>query len=159
MKNISLKSSTDSFGYWKNNFPLLYASNLLYTQRISRSDNESVIFISLRNYSQDKNFKFFEFVFLCVTIYRGKKQDQNCFISFYHTIFYKTFYSLSTSTDNITSVSRQNKNFYRRRRRRNHRRQPSRASSLSSMTETSMALEVSCFPLRYICSAHIDIAF
>lgn len=50
---------------------------------------------------------------------------------------------LSTSTD-ITSVSRQRYNLYRRRRRQEprNRRQPSRASSLSSMTETSMALEV-----------------
>ncbi|KAI1727910.1 PDZ domain (Also known as DHR or GLGF) domain-containing protein [Ditylenchus destructor] len=49
---------------------------------------------------------------------------------------------VSTSTDNITSVSRQHHNLYRRRRRQYHRRQPSRASSMSSMTETSMALEV-----------------
>lgn len=51
---------------------------------------------------------------------------------------------LSTSTDNITSVSRQRYNLYRRRRRQapRNRRKPSRASSLSSMTETSMALEV-----------------
>uniref|UniRef100_A0A915EIQ6 Dishevelled n=1 Tax=Ditylenchus dipsaci TaxID=166011 RepID=A0A915EIQ6_9BILA len=49
---------------------------------------------------------------------------------------------VSTSTDNITSVSRQHHNLYRRRRRQHHRRQPSRASSMSSMTETSMALEV-----------------
>ena len=57
-----------------------------------------------------------------------------------HSNFLK--FSLSTSTDNITSVSRQNHNFYHRRRRKYHRRQPSRASSFSSMTETSMALEV-----------------
>lgn len=62
-----------------------------------------------------------------------------------YLIFLKEeYFSLSTSTDNITSVSRQRYNLYRRRRRQapRNRRQPSRASSLSSMTETSMALEV-----------------
>uniref|UniRef100_A0A183BSZ8 Segment polarity protein dishevelled homolog DVL-3 n=1 Tax=Globodera pallida TaxID=36090 RepID=A0A183BSZ8_GLOPA len=51
---------------------------------------------------------------------------------------------LSTSTDNITSVSRQHYSMHRRKRRQfqRTRRQPSRTSSLSSMTETSMALEV-----------------
>uniref|UniRef100_A0A7E4UZQ7 PDZ domain-containing protein n=1 Tax=Panagrellus redivivus TaxID=6233 RepID=A0A7E4UZQ7_PANRE len=50
---------------------------------------------------------------------------------------------VSTSTDNITSVSRQHNNYrVRQRRMRRHLRQPSRASSMSSMTETSLALEV-----------------
>uniref|UniRef100_A0AC34RBM1 Uncharacterized protein n=1 Tax=Panagrolaimus sp. JU765 TaxID=591449 RepID=A0AC34RBM1_9BILA len=50
---------------------------------------------------------------------------------------------VSTSTDNITSVSRQHNNYrVRQRRMRRHLRQPSRASSMSSMTETSMSLEV-----------------
>ncbi|KAE9553546.1 hypothetical protein FO519_003239 [Halicephalobus sp. NKZ332] len=51
--------------------------------------------------------------------------------------------NVSTSTDNITSVSRQHNNYrVRQRRMRRHLRQPSRASSMSSMTETSMSLEV-----------------
>ncbi|CAD5217544.1 unnamed protein product [Bursaphelenchus xylophilus] len=49
---------------------------------------------------------------------------------------------VSTSTDNVTSVSRQPHNYYRRRQHRRFRRQPSRASTMSSMTETSMSLQV-----------------
>lgn len=64
-------------------------------------------------------------------------------------------FSVSTSTDNITSVSRQHhNNFYRRRRRQYHRRQPSRASSMSSMTETSMALEVITVTLNMVCFSY-----
>lgn len=61
--------------------------------------------------------------------------------------------SVSTSTDNITSVSRQHYGMYRRRKRQFHRnrRQPSRASSLSSMTETSMALDVTTVTVKTIC--------
>ncbi|KAI6178843.1 DIX domain protein [Aphelenchoides besseyi] len=49
---------------------------------------------------------------------------------------------VSTSTDNVTSVSRQPHNYYRRKQQRRFRRQPSRASTVSSMTETSMSLQV-----------------
>uniref|UniRef100_A0A915BHF3 Uncharacterized protein n=1 Tax=Parascaris univalens TaxID=6257 RepID=A0A915BHF3_PARUN len=49
---------------------------------------------------------------------------------------------VSTSTD-ITSVSRQHQaNAYRKRRNRRKFRQPSRASSFSSITESSMSLDV-----------------
>uniref|UniRef100_A0A914VNA8 Dishevelled n=2 Tax=Plectus sambesii TaxID=2011161 RepID=A0A914VNA8_9BILA len=49
---------------------------------------------------------------------------------------------VSTSTD-ITSVSRQQQNLYRKRRSRKTKfRQPSRASSFSSITESSMSLNI-----------------
>ncbi|KAK0395776.1 hypothetical protein QR680_001423 [Steinernema hermaphroditum] len=48
---------------------------------------------------------------------------------------------VSTSTD-ITSVSRQQQNLYRRRKNRRKYRQPSRASSFTSITESSMSLDV-----------------
>uniref|UniRef100_A0A1I8AKJ6 PDZ domain-containing protein n=1 Tax=Steinernema glaseri TaxID=37863 RepID=A0A1I8AKJ6_9BILA len=48
---------------------------------------------------------------------------------------------VSTSTD-ITSVSRQQQNLYRRRKNRRKFRQPSRASSFTSITESSMSLDV-----------------
>uniref|UniRef100_A0A1I7XBD0 PDZ domain-containing protein n=1 Tax=Heterorhabditis bacteriophora TaxID=37862 RepID=A0A1I7XBD0_HETBA len=47
----------------------------------------------------------------------------------------------STTTD-ITSVSRQHENMYRKRRSRRQYRRPSRASSFSSITESSMSLDV-----------------
>ncbi|PAV67585.1 hypothetical protein WR25_02331 [Diploscapter pachys] len=47
----------------------------------------------------------------------------------------------STTTD-LTSVSRQHENLTRRRRNRRHYRKPSRASSFSSITESSMSLDV-----------------
>ncbi|VDO19029.1 unnamed protein product, partial [Heligmosomoides polygyrus] len=47
----------------------------------------------------------------------------------------------STTTD-ITSVSRQHENMYRKQRRRRQYRRPSRASSFSSITESSMSLDV-----------------
>ncbi|KAI6184353.1 DIX domain protein [Aphelenchoides bicaudatus] len=49
---------------------------------------------------------------------------------------------VSTSTDNVTSVSRQPHNYYRRRQHNRFRRQPSRASTVSSMTETSLSLKI-----------------
>lgn len=49
---------------------------------------------------------------------------------------------MSTSTDNFTSVSRQPHNYYRRRQHNRFRRQPSRASTVSSMTETSLSLKI-----------------
>ncbi|KAI6242978.1 hypothetical protein M3Y99_00208500 [Aphelenchoides fujianensis] len=55
---------------------------------------------------------------------------------------------VSTSTDNVTSVSRQPHNYYRRKQQRRFRRQPSRASTVSSMTETSMSLQVICVRLN-----------
>ncbi|EYC22739.1 hypothetical protein Y032_0016g2921 [Ancylostoma ceylanicum] len=47
----------------------------------------------------------------------------------------------STTTD-ITSVSRQHENMYKKQRRRRQYRRPSRASSFSSITESSMSLDV-----------------
>ncbi|VDM54768.1 unnamed protein product [Angiostrongylus costaricensis] len=79
---------------------------------------------------------------LSLTSHRGRRFEDSTIGSESDARMFSDEDDRGSTTTDITSVSRQHENMYRKQRRRRQYRRPSRASSFSSITESSMSLDV-----------------
>ncbi|ETN77390.1 hypothetical protein NECAME_11089 [Necator americanus] len=79
------------------------------------------------------------FIFFC---HRGRRFEDSTIGSESDARIFSDEDDRGSTTTDITSVSRQHENIYKKQRRRRQYRRPSRASSFSSITESSMSLDV-----------------